>query len=157
MRQTYGPICHLIKLNSLRHGDDGLSDPFNIGLTRSDQTSVQDIWAPFLRETQRLNNARIALLSTSPSSASLSISGPSPTTEDGFPIYKEKISTVSSQSSDLVGDGEFMVTSAGIARHGAYVTESELKGAENFIKEFLTHGLIPYMEQKITGWNEQVR
>ncbi|KAJ3330649.1 Trafficking protein particle complex 8 [Blyttiomyces sp. JEL0837] len=134
MKKTFGLSCHLVQVNS------------NKGL--QDSRGSIDIWQPFMNEHMLLRNASDS--KTEPS-----------------PLPSPRLSTVSltlspSGEIDLTGDGDATtgvredIDAPKSSRYGSLVSESDIRGFEAFVKEFLVQSVLPNMERKVQHWNEQV-
>ncbi|KAJ3290282.1 hypothetical protein HK104_006882 [Borealophlyctis nickersoniae] len=179
MKKTFNmSACNLLNINSVPHPSTAdSSDPFN--QIPPPMPVVPDIWTPSQEDVGRLvDKLKQGLHSSSAASVASSVTSvASPTTEEGFPVFKDrsnvpvgaatgesKAETLGPLSSGVAGEAMLPPMQMDVPQlhlpstvaYGNYLSEYDFTSLEGFVREFVTQKVIKNMERNIQHWNEQV-
>ncbi|KAJ3070601.1 Trafficking protein particle complex 8 [Podochytrium sp. JEL0797] len=140
MKKSFGLSCRLVRINS-KAPDSNPSE-----------YSASKIWDAYLSEYTPLYEAMHAdpnaVLEASAARGSLGAKTGSEAELNASVLGVVKSFVAGSESNTIPAKSTLV--------YGALMTESDVKGMETFVKEFVVQALLPSMERSVQHWNEQV-
>ncbi|KAI9345284.1 ER-golgi trafficking TRAPP I complex 85 kDa subunit-domain-containing protein [Obelidium mucronatum] len=138
MKKSFGLSCRLIRINSKTEA--------------SPEYNASKVWDAYMNEFKPLDDAIHAdpnvVLDVNTARGSLGA-----ITQSELDLSASVLGITKSSVPNAAHSNEAPIISP---VYGALMTESDVKGLDTFVKEFVVQSLLPSMERSVQHWNEQV-
>jgi hypothetical protein len=171
LKKTVGIHCHLLNINSKPRKETQLQQDLldeDDGGVLADE-SVRQIWERVLPESDRIESeiqkeasADNQLIQTGTASPAHRRSSSITSNMSSLPSGLMHVSSVQSlpinaETQEEQADSlQEPVQPRPIVQYGRYMTEQDVQGIKNMVRDFTVQSMLPFMERSIQHWNEQV-
>lgn len=138
MKRTFGLNSHLLRINT----------------TGTLQSSEQPVGsrAPLIPDYWASEKGEKAYIQSLANATTSSVAPTSQTSVNDDVLPKESMTTEITST----GPTRTMETSSSICPAIFTLSPNDIQNIENFVRELVVHGIVPYMERNIHHWNEQI-